>query len=196
MSKPELKEPKVVLVGCSGVGKTSIISKYINNTFVENYIATNGAIYSSKELKISTKEKIMLQLWDTAGEHKYRVLVKMFMKDTVMAIFVYSPFQRETFDELNNFVKDMKDVCKKKSLFVVAESKNDITDRAPVVSFEEGSAYAESIGAKFHSISSKTGDGIDDMFNEYVYHYKGTNIFSTIVLKRKKKNKLYEKCVG
>ena len=92
---------KVVLIGESGVGKTSIISRYISNTFSSVLMATPGAnktVFLQEE-----KQSIKFEIWDTAGQEKYRALAKVFYKNAAVCILVYDITRRASFDELKKF---------------------------------------------------------------------------------------------
>ena len=95
---------KVVLLGESGVGKTSIISRYVTGTFDEKCESTNGASYSRKQVKLpKIKKEILFDIWDTAGQERYRSLTKFFYKDASIAILVYDVTDEHSFEELENF---------------------------------------------------------------------------------------------
>ena len=96
---------KVVLLGESGVGKTCIISRYINNIFEENGISTTGASYSAKTLQFEEfgGKTIKFEIWDTAGQEKYRALTKIFYKDASIAILVYDITRKDSFDEIKKY---------------------------------------------------------------------------------------------
>ena len=96
---------KVVLLGESGVGKTCIIARFINNTFEENLISTTGASYAGKTMVFDEYEgkSIKFEIWDTAGQEKYRSLTKIFYKDAGVAILVYDITRKESFDEIKSY---------------------------------------------------------------------------------------------
>ena len=99
---------KVVLLGESGVGKTSIISSYINNKFSEALQTTTGASYVSKSMTFKEyKNKIIrFEIWDTAGQEKYRSMTQIFYKDAQIAILVYDITNEESFEEIQNYWYD------------------------------------------------------------------------------------------
>ena len=99
---------KVVLLGESGVGKTSIISRLINNVFGENIISTTGASYAGKTMTFDEFEgkAIKFEIWDTAGQEQYRSLTKIFYKDAAAAILVYDITRKDSFLELKNYWYD------------------------------------------------------------------------------------------
>ncbi len=96
---------KVVLLGESGVGKTCIIARFINNTFEENLISTTGASYAGKTMVFDEYEgkSIKFEIWDTAGQEKYRSLTKIFYKDAAVAILVYDITRKESYDEIQKY---------------------------------------------------------------------------------------------
>ena len=96
---------KVVLLGESGVGKTCIIARFINNTFEENLISTTGASYAGKTMTFDDfgGKSIKFEIWDTAGQEKYRSLTKIFYKDAGAAILVYDITRQDSFDEIKKY---------------------------------------------------------------------------------------------
>ena len=95
---------KVVLIGESGVGKTSIIQRYINNTFNAVLAATPGASFTTKTIYLQEyKQSIKFEIWDTAGQEKYRSLAKVFYKNASICILVYDITRRSSFDELKKY---------------------------------------------------------------------------------------------
>ena len=103
-----IEKMKVILVGETGVGKTCIIYRLINDTFNDNTLST--ITMSSEEKTITLKDekntKIKLQVWDTCGQEKYRNLVKLFFQDAKSAILVYDSTSRRSFDDLKNYWYD------------------------------------------------------------------------------------------
>ena len=94
---------KVILIGESGVGKTCIIVRFISDEFNET-ISTTGASYASKFITFEEYNKtVQYQIWDTAGQEKYRGLTKIFYKDARIVILVYDVTRRATFEEIKNY---------------------------------------------------------------------------------------------
>ena len=95
---------KVVLIGESGVGKTSIISRYINNTFKSQLMATPGANFVHKNVLLEDEnQSIKYEIWDTAGQEKYRSLAKVFYKNAAVCVLVYDITRKTSFEELKNY---------------------------------------------------------------------------------------------
>ena len=102
MSKPQLKF-KLIIIGDTEVGKTSMLLKYIDNYFPEKHLSTIGVEFKIKEVE-TEKYNVTLQIWDTAGQERYKSIAKSFFNSTNGIIFVYDITKRDTFAS----VKDLK----------------------------------------------------------------------------------------
>ena len=102
---------KVVLLGESGVGKTSIISRYISNTYRNQQLPTTGANFVTKTIILEDENKsIKFELWDTAGQERYRSLAKVFYKNAAVCVLVYDITRKSSFEELKLFwIKELKE---------------------------------------------------------------------------------------
>ena len=153
--EPEEKDVKVILLGETGVGKTSIINRFINNKFEEkNEIETLGPTFLKKDIK---KGNIIykLQIWDSIGQEKYHSITRLFIKGSNIVLLVYSIDSRQSFERLNQWyssITNILDITKYK-LGIVA-SKSDLRNEE-VVSDEEGKELAKNMCATFRPVSSK-----------------------------------------
>lgn len=157
---------KVVLIGESGVGKTSIISRFINDTFDHNVVTSLGASYISKTLNFQEQQRsIKFDIWDTAGQEKYRSLAKVFYKDAMIIIFVYDITSKSSFDEIKNFwYKQIKDNILCPPIYAVAANKSDLYE-SEKVDEKEAKEFADQIGAIYKATSALSNNGIDTLFN-------------------------------
>ena len=157
---------KIVLLGESGVGKTCIISRYINQVFEGNTISTNGASYAAKTLHFDDYDKsLKVEIWDTAGQEQYRSLTKIFYKDATAAILVYDITRKKSFDEIKNYWYKQLLECAPSDIVVgLAGNKADLFDREQV-SEEEAKEFAKEIKAIFRLTSAMTASGIDELFS-------------------------------
>ena len=104
MSENAALQCKIVLIGESGVGKTSIINRYISDTFSPVLTATPGASFATKTVFLKEyNQSIKFEIWDTAGQEKYRALAKVFYKNAAVCILVYNIINKNSFDELKNY---------------------------------------------------------------------------------------------
>ena len=95
---------KVILVGETGVGKTCIIVRFLNNEFYDGCPSTTGANYASKTLEFKEyNKKLQYDIWDTAGQEKYRGLARIFYKDATLAILVYDVTNRNSFEQIKEY---------------------------------------------------------------------------------------------
>lgn len=165
MSDSNVLSCKIVLLGESGVGKTCIISRYINQVFEGNTISTNGASYASKTLKFEDYDKsLKVEIWDTAGQEKYRSLTKFFYKDAAIAVLVYDITRRDSFEEVKNYWYEQLKTCGEKNIVIgLAGNKCDMFDKEAVTE-EEAKNFANEIGAQFQLTSAFKNMGIDDLF--------------------------------
>ena len=170
-----LKKPpccKVVLLGDSGVGKTCIISRYISGAFDQNSPTTNGASYASKIITLDNVAKtISLDIWDTAGQEKYKSLTKFFYKDAKVAILVYDITLRQSYDNIKEYwYKQIQENGDKRMILGIAGNKCDLYEDEAVPE-AEAREFAKSIGALFGLTSAATNSGIDALFFDAGYKY-------------------------
>ena len=126
MSEEGATNCKVVLIGESGVGKTSILARYTLNSFKSQQLPTTGANFVSKIIILEDENKsIKFELWDTAGQERYRSLAKVFYKNAAVCVLVYDITRKSSFEELKNFwvaeIKDNtpSDTSKKIYIFII-----------------------------------------------------------------------------
>ena len=155
---------KVVLLGEAGVGKTSIISRYVSNTFSDVLMSTTGASFATKKLDLDEEHKIKFQIWDTAGQERFRSLAKIFYQNASAAVLVYDITRRDSFEKLKDFwIKELKDNAPSDIILALAANKSDIYENE-VVSLKEGKELAQETNAIFKSTSAMLSHGIDDLF--------------------------------
>ena len=171
---------KVVLLGEMGVGKTSIISRFINNTFVKDEKSTIGGNFSSKTMIFKECENKCLKfdLWDTAGQEKYRSLTMIFYKDAKIAILVYDITRRETFEQIKKYwYEQVKQTSPPDIILAIVGNKCDLFDIEQVKE-EEGKEFAKEIGAIFKLTSCSDNIGIQELFKAIGTKFLETSNFS------------------
>ena len=155
---------KVVLIGEANVGKTSIIAQFINNIFDEDYLASVSCQFSRKTISFEDNKSITFDIWDTAGQEKYRSLAKIFYKDAKAVILVYDITNKKSFEEMMSYwYKEVLDTNKNNMVYAVAANKSDLYEQQKV-SDEEGEQFAKSINAIFMPTSAKNDSGIQVLF--------------------------------
>ena len=168
---------KVVLVGESGVGKTSIITQFIDQTFQEDIQSTTGGTFSTKSVVCDGGKVLKFEIWDTAGQEKYRSLTTMFYKDANAAVMVYDVTRADSFEEIKNYWSNqIKDNSPDNIILAIAANKSDLIEQETV---DEGEArnFAKELNAIFVTTSAKSSEGINSLFEEIAKKYSGaTNI--------------------
>ena len=173
--KKDLNSIKITLIGDSGVGKTCIIGRFTTNLFDVDSFSTEGVSYSKKEYNY--KDKILqLDLWDTAGQEKYRSLGKHFYKDSFIVILVYNVILRESFENLKNiWLDDITNFGEEYKVLAIVGNKCDLYEQEQV-SEEEARQFAKEHDAIYATVSAKNGLNINELFNlclnKYIFLYK------------------------
>ena len=154
---------KITLIGDSGVGKSSIIGRFITGFFNEEMNSTLGLNYSQKLYEKNGK-KISLNLWDTAGQEKFRSLGKNFYNDSFIIIIVYDICNKASFQSIKEvWYPDIQRFGEKVNIIALVGNKKDKYEEEEVPE-EEAKSYAKEIDANFFLVSATSGDGIEQMF--------------------------------
>ena len=156
---------KVVLLGESGVGKTSIINQFTANKFNPKCNTSVSAQFTSKSISFPESGKtIRFDIWDTVGQEKYRSLTKIFYKDAKIIIFVYDITTEYSFNALQTYwYTETVDNTDGEPIYAVCANKYDLYDKA-VVKTEDGKKFADKIKAIFQNTSAKSDTGINILF--------------------------------
>ena len=181
MNENDNSQPvKIVLIGESGVGKTSIIYQFVDNIFQQEQQSTIGGTFASKKVKCDNGKILRLEIWDTAGQERYRSVAKMFYKDANAAILVYDITSKTSFEGLQNYwIPQVKDSSPENIILIIAANKMDLFEREQV---DEADAkkYAKEVKASFVPTSAKDSSGINKIFLEIAKKYSGSNSASIL----------------
>ena len=163
MDEPE--NVKVVLLGESGVGKTSIINQFTTNKFNPRCPTSVSAQFTSKIIKFPQFDKsIKFDIWDTVGQEKYRSLAKIFYKDAKIIILVYDITTDFSFTALKDFwYKETLNFADNDPIFAIVANKIDLYEKQTVDN-NDGKAFAEEINALFQTTSALSNSGISNLF--------------------------------
>jgi len=155
---------KIVLIGESGVGKTSIISQFVDQIFEDDLQTSTGGSFSSKTLTFNNGKTIKLEIWDTAGQERYRALTKIFYKNALAAVLVYDITRKQSFEELKNYwIKQIKESAPENIILAIAANKSDLLDREQV-NEDEARNFAKENNALFYETSAKNSIGVNELF--------------------------------
>jgi small GTP-binding protein len=166
---------KIVLIGESGVGKTSIISQFVNQIFQEDVESSSSGTFNSKTLIYDNNKILKLEIWDTAGQEKYRSLASMFYKEASAAILVYDITRKESFEQIQNYwVGQIKENGPTNIILALCGNKSDLIDEEKVDE-EQARNYAKEINAMFYPTSAKNDSGITDLFLQIAKKYTNSD---------------------
>ena len=152
---------KILIIGESGVGKTCFLLRYAENSFVANHLLTIGIDFKIKVIEIEGKS-IKLQIWDTAGQDRFRTITKTYYKGSHGVILVYDVCDERAFGNVKNWVNQIEQNAKSSICKVLVGNKCDKAER--VITEEQGRKLAEEYNMKFYETSAKTGQNVEETF--------------------------------
>ena len=154
---------KILLVGDSAVGKTTLLIKYIEDKFSDTHITTIGVEYKDKIITINDR-KVNLQIWDTSGQERYQAINKNFYRNADGIIFVFDVTKDESFQHLKNWLNSSQD-CDKEFKRIIVGNKIDLEDKR-VVNKERIEHFAEKENLEWFETSAKDGTNVDAIFQK------------------------------
>ena len=168
---------KLILIGNSGVGKSCILQRYIRHSFEESYKCTIGVDFLMKSVIINGIT-VKLQLWDTAGQEKYKSMVSSYYRGANVALIVFDLTSRPSFDALPLWIENFyKNGPEQKNIILIGNKKDLVDERQ--VTQEEAEMFAETNNMIYFETSAKDGDNIDYVFNyaaeKLLEFYTGNN---------------------
>mmetsp|Transcript_3589 Transcript_3589/g.10502 ORF Transcript_3589/g.10502 Transcript_3589/m.10502 type:complete len:213 (+) Transcript_3589:94-732(+) len=161
MSAPPEKK-KVVFLGDEAAGKTSLVRRYMYDTFEESIQATIGMDFQSKTVYLEDRT-LRLQLWDTAGQERFRSLIPSYIRDAAAAVVVYDITRRKSFDGIRRWVEEVRNERGESALIALVGNKSDLSPQREVKE-DEGRQLAKELGILFAETSAKLGNGVKELF--------------------------------
>ena len=174
---------KLILIGNSGVGKSCILQRYMKHTFEESYKCTIGVDFLMKSIIING-QTVKLQLWDTAGQEKYKSMVSSYYRGANVALIVFDITNHQSFDALPLWIENFyKNGPEQKNIILIG-NKKDMAEQREVTQ-QEAEAFSEANNMIYFETSAKEGDNIEYVFNyaaEKLLEFYGKN--NEAILKR------------
>ena len=158
---------KIIFLGDQYVGKSSILNRFYQDKFEPDYQATIGLDFHSKNTEING-ESIRLLLYDTAGQEKFKSLIPMYIRDANIILVVYDITLKDSFTHTEHWVNETKDLKREDAIFVLIGNKTDLEEKRQVTT-KEAEDFANGKGFIFHEVSAKTGEGVEDLFNNKIF---------------------------
>ena len=152
----------ILLVGDANVGKTSILLKYTENFFPNQYQATIGVEYKMKIIKLNNMN-IKLQIWDTAGQERYKSIAKNFFHSANGVFLVFDITDKKSFENLNKWIEDVKENSPKDCKYIIIGNKSDLSDQRTISTFEIDNFVKEKKSSYFE-VSAKNDEGLNEAF--------------------------------
>ena len=156
---------KVLILGDPSVGKSCFLIRYTEDTFQDVYLSTIGMDCKYKKVDLENGESIRLQLWDTAGQDRFRSITRNLYKGAAGIILIYDVTNRKTFESIKNWVESIRAEVSNKVVIVLVGNKIDKKEQIDVKT-EEGDVLAEEFNLPFFECSALTGENINEAFAE------------------------------
>ena len=182
---------KVLLLGDTTVGKTCFLMKYTDKTFQDVHISTIGLDYRLKSMVLKNGKNIKLQIWDTAGQDRFRAITKNYYKGANGIILIYDVTNPKTYDNVKNWVTQIREEASPNVVVYLCGNKIDMKEERKVKE-EDGKIMAEEFGFPFNETSAREGININETFEDLVERIDSVYSKLDINIKKKKKNKLYK----
>ena len=164
---------KVLLLGDSAVGKTCFLLRYSDDSFTENHISTIGLDYRLKMITMENDKIVKMQIWDTAGQDRFRAITKNYYKGAHGIILIYDVTNVVTFNNIKNWLIQIKENTTEKVKIVLVGNKID-EEHLRKVSFDEGKKLSDEFNLEFFETSAKNNIRVEETFS-----YLTREIFKT-----------------
>ena len=158
---------KILLLGDSSVGKTCFLMRYTDNTFQDIHMSTIGLDYKLKNVQLENGKMVKIQVWDTAGQDRFRSITKNYYKGAHGIVLIYDVTENKSFENVKNWMNQIKEEISDKVSIILIGNKIDDEEHRKVTT-EQGESMAKEFGIMFFECSAKTGENIDGIFNDLV----------------------------
>lgn len=153
---------KFILIGSSGVGKTAILKRLVENTFSSDSQSTIGVEFDSTSVEVDGQQ-IKLQIWDTAGQERFRSIAKAYFRNAVGVILVFDITERKTFEEINMWLNDVHSLCDPAAAVLLVGNKSDLED-SRVITLAEAENFAKNHQLSYLETSALNGTNVSEAF--------------------------------
>ena len=151
---------KIIAIGDSAVGKTSILRRFSEDTFTNHHLITIGIDFITKDIKINN-EIVSLKIWDTAGQERFRTITNAFYNQVEGVLLVFDITNRSSYENLHNWINDIHEYANENVIIYLIGTKIDLSDSRKVA-MEEGKKMAYQYNMKYFEVSAKTNTNITE----------------------------------
>ncbi|OHS94741.1 Ras-related protein Rab-4B [Tritrichomonas foetus] len=154
---------KFIVIGSSGVGKTAILKRLVDDVFTGESQSTIGVEFLATTLDVEG-QPIKLQIWDTAGQERFRSIAKAYFRSAIGVILVFDLTDRKSFDDLNQWLNDIHALCDPNAVVTLIGNKSDLTEQRTITS-SEAESFAQLHQLTYFETSALGGDNIQEAFH-------------------------------
>ncbi|KAG0002790.1 GTP-binding protein of the rab/ypt [Modicella reniformis] len=154
---------KLVLLGESAVGKSSLVLRFVKDQFDDYRESTIGAAFLTQTICLDDATTVKFEIWDTAGQERYKSLAPMYYRNANCAVVVYDITQSSSLDKAKSWVKELQRQADPNIVIALAGNKNDLSARRAIAT-EDAQAYADEAGLLFFETSAKTAANVNELF--------------------------------
>ena len=155
---------KYIIIGDTSVGKSNLLLRFVHGQFKPGYQSTIGVEFGAKNVEIRNKT-YRIQIWDTQGQENFRSITRNYYKNSACALVVYDITSRDSFNNVSIWIEDCRSQSNKAIFIILVGNKKDLEDKRQV-STDEGKELAEKYGLLFYETSAKTGENVNELFND------------------------------
>ncbi|KAH0487368.1 MAG: hypothetical protein KVP17_001899 [Porospora cf. gigantea B] len=153
---------KLLVIGDSGVGKSCVLLRFADDTFMDSYISTIGVDFKIRTIKLDDSV-VKLSIWDTAGQERFKTITSSYYRGSHGIMVVYDVTDRDSFEHVHNWMKEIDNYAASDVTKFLVGNKCDLGHQK-TVSYEEGKALADEYGIKFMETSAKNNHNVDEAF--------------------------------
>jgi len=160
----KLYQFKLVLLGESAVGKSSLVLRFVKNQFDDYRESTIGAAFLTQTISLNESTTIKFEIWDTAGQERYKSLAPMYYRNANCAVVVYDITQPSSLDKAKAWVKELQRQAPEAIIIALAGNKSDLSAQRAIET-SEAEVYAKEAGLLFFETSAKSGENVKELFS-------------------------------
>jgi len=153
---------KFVLIGDSGVGKSSLLFRFAEDSFTESYTSTIGVDFLFRKVDIDGK-MVKVQIWDTAGQERYRTITSAYYRGAHGIIMVYDVTQKTSFEHIEDWLREVTQHASPSTIRVLVGNKADLVDKK-VIATNDAEDFAKRLGIPFFETSAKNASNVELLF--------------------------------
>jgi len=165
---------KVLLLGNSNVGKSSLFLRYVDDIWNDSFVPTIGVDFKIKTFELDSK-KVKMQIWDTAGQERFKNVIASYYRGANGILLVYDITDKDSFRQIKNWLVEVDRNANKNVLKVLIGNKSDLESRR-AVTFEQGKEFAESNGMKFLETSAKKKVNVTQAFETITREFMNSGL--------------------